>query len=680
MSSRSDGRGKNRQISGKLESTSIPELFFLAHDWKITGMLYVKHEDRKKGFYFQNEKYIYAISNDPAEQLTRFLIDSGAISKKDVMTAKRECDNPIEEVNLLVKRGRISEMEVRWWTKIWLREVTFNTFPWTSGKYKFNVGKAAPPGAIVESIDIIDLLYKMLRQVNDVELIKRWLGSFDQVPELQSKAQKEMMALDTDFSAFEEYLLTSIDGKKSLKDIMSLAGQKRLIALKFIYYAVITGFIELKTIVEESVPETRSAKEEELNISWKELSSVKLTQDDLNKIRESQEKEEEEERADISMSAKTSYFRDGREVKDDEALSGGIDPGALKDKARIPESENEKISEDKVIYIIDGEEIDGESVYLIDHRGSRQQEETDVKRKSIEDMWEEWLKKHDEQQKGEEYSEPGEVEARWLEWIEYENEKKMLEEQKRQLEHEEKSREASERDSDSVETFEDKLKLLEYRKKQDIINWYRRSKILNYYELMCIGENAEKEEIDSAYQHWNSQFNPDKKILKTLGPLGDLLVELHDKIEEVYDTLSDPEKRSEYDKLLEQKRRQQLLTEERKQAMAENNFIAAKKMLEREDIRSSIDYCRAAISLNSKKPEFYRFYGEILSSNPKWRWEAMKNLNKAIKLEPTNSSFYIDIGRVFSQMGQKSLARKAFKMSIRFQPNNPEALLELNKL
>ncbi len=69
----------------------------------------------------------------------------------------------------------------------------------------------------------------------------------------------------------------------------------------------------------------------------------------------------------------------------------------------------------------------------------------------------------------------------------------------------------------------------------------------NYYEILEINKNASKEIIDKAYRVLAKKYHPDLQE-------GDAKKECEEKLKEIneaYETLSDPEKRSEYDQTLQ---------------------------------------------------------------------------------------------------------------------------------
>lgn len=75
----------------------------------------------------------------------------------------------------------------------------------------------------------------------------------------------------------------------------------------------------------------------------------------------------------------------------------------------------------------------------------------------------------------------------------------------------------------------------------------------NYYELLGLARNATKEQIKEAYREIARVYHPDShffdEIVPSAGPTSDE-VQVFKQITEAYNTLSNEERRLEYDKIL----------------------------------------------------------------------------------------------------------------------------------
>ncbi|CAG8552045.1 15769_t:CDS:1 [Racocetra persica] len=78
--------------------------------------------------------------------------------------------------------------------------------------------------------------------------------------------------------------------------------------------------------------------------------------------------------------------------------------------------------------------------------------------------------------------------------------------------------------------------------------------ILNYYKVLEISKNATQEEIKTAYKRLALEYHPDKQSGK-LDAEKKASEEKMKQINAAYETLSDPEKRKEYDSLIDSRER-----------------------------------------------------------------------------------------------------------------------------
>lgn len=87
---------------------------------------------------------------------------------------------------------------------------------------------------------------------------------------------------------------------------------------------------------------------------------------------------------------------------------------------------------------------------------------------------------------------------------------------------------------------------------------------------------------------------------------------------------------------------------------------------------------RRALSLDEKDPEISNNYGWFLCHTGKEK-EAIVYFQRAIKnpLYQTPELAYLNLGRCHARIGDLDLAEESIRRTLRFTPNNPQALLEL---
>jgi tetratricopeptide (TPR) repeat protein len=88
---------------------------------------------------------------------------------------------------------------------------------------------------------------------------------------------------------------------------------------------------------------------------------------------------------------------------------------------------------------------------------------------------------------------------------------------------------------------------------------------------------------------------------------------------------------------------------------------------------------REAIEAGTKNPMTFYRYADLLSDDGKFD-EALKQLRRAVELEPLESAFYAAIGKAHKRKGEKDEAKKFFALAKELDPENAWLDIELEEL
>ena len=187
-------------------------------------------------------------------------------------------------------------------------------------------------------------------------------------------------------------------------------------------------------------------------------------------------------------------------------------------------------------------------------------------------------------------------------------------------------------------------------------NTYRRIDWLTHYELLGVPPSSGDEQISQAYFERSRLFHPDLRHREDLTGLEKELTTVFERMKSANETLSDPQKRADYDSSLaadpvpvhvvesvaDPKARQQL---------AAQNFKRAKQLIEEKDFHPAVEMLREAIRFVPDNAE-YRFHlAQVEIRNANWVDRALDNFKEAARLEPRNKSYLREAARSLYEHG-----------------------------
>jgi curved DNA-binding protein CbpA len=205
------------------------------------------------------------------------------------------------------------------------------------------------------------------------------------------------------------------------------------------------------------------------------------------------------------------------------------------------------------------------------------------------------------------------------------------------------------------------------------------------YDILNVQVDAPDKEIKKVYLKMARKFHPDRHFTYNSIEIKEKLTEIFTQINLAYGTLSNPEKRRQYDKTLLKKP----VKKSPNAKIAEDIFNEGKAIIE--DIKlyktfgetntkmimfkftKAENLFSKAIYYDNSKPEYHFYYGIALSKLQKNR-EAVKVFNKAIELNPSNSSYYTELGHLSLNLGFKHRAKRAFSEALKITPYDKRAL------
>ncbi|MBI5100988.1 MAG: response regulator [Nitrospirae bacterium] len=205
---------------------------------------------------------------------------------------------------------------------------------------------------------------------------------------------------------------------------------------------------------------------------------------------------------------------------------------------------------------------------------------------------------------------------------------------------------------------------------------YGKCEGLGHYGILGANNKATLDEIKAAYREAVKKYHPD--VYSHLGndSLRDKLCEIFSHISVAYSTLSNPEKRKEYDNVLLTIKPARLKTVQNK---ARSAFEEGKNYLREERYQEAEHFFQEAAYYDATISEYHYYYGLSLAIQNKFR-EAEKELEAARRLEPHNARYLSELGLVYLELGFPVRAKGLFEKALSISPDNTRAADGLMKI
>lgn len=202
---------------------------------------------------------------------------------------------------------------------------------------------------------------------------------------------------------------------------------------------------------------------------------------------------------------------------------------------------------------------------------------------------------------------------------------------------------------------------------------YLNHKIMGYYKALGVAESASNEEIKAAYYIAAREFHPDRHYR--------LPKETRDKLHAVfaymtagYSTLTNPEKRNEYDISLAVAKVEDGSVKKK----AEGLFARGREKLRDGKFSEAAELLAKAVYLEPN-PFYFSHYAKALNEMGRFK-DAEKAARKALEAEPLNAEYLAEAGHAYLGLGLGVRAKGAFEKALKREPSNIRAKAGLSKL
>ena len=219
------------------------------------------------------------------------------------------------------------------------------------------------------------------------------------------------------------------------------------------------------------------------------------------------------------------------------------------------------------------------------------------------------------------------------------------------------------------------------REIEDLLRLYDtlKSKKIDYYKLLGLKENANENEIKNAYFKLAKKYHPDRLSDAPDPEIKDKANFVFAEINKAYETLSDDNKRREYDT----KGYKEIKGDPIRENFVEKAkllFKKAKALYNMGKYWEAASYLEEAVKNDPNKAQYFLLLGMTQSKIPSMVRVAEENFKKAIEMEPWNAEPFVAMGIMFFNQGLTKRAEGFFKKSLSIDPDNKTARQYLEKI
>ena len=243
---------------GKLDDFPLADIVIGLQRSSSTGVLQVGDDAIIKKIYIKNGDMVFAVSNQDKDRLGDILLREGKINLEQYNHSVEQLRNTGKrQGTILVQLGYIKPQELVWAVRHYVEEIILSLFSFEKGKFKFIEANSPSEEMITLKLSAANIIYRGIKRIANPQNAFNFLRlSIDTV--LSFSSDPLNLFQDITLDAADRKILSYIDGKTSIRVILSLSSLNETETLKSLYALLSTRMIEVKS-GEDEIPAGLSA-------------------------------------------------------------------------------------------------------------------------------------------------------------------------------------------------------------------------------------------------------------------------------------------------------------------------------------------------------------------------------------------------------------------------------------
>ncbi len=255
-------------LAGNIKDVSLVKILVYLNRNRKTGTLSLNTPVFVKKIYINMGDAVFASSTYEDDRLGEMLLKANKITVEqydrsvEILKSSRKRQGAI-----LVELGYITPKDLFWGVKYQVKEIIHSMFRITSAVYEFKEGDIPTQEVITLKMSMGNLIYEGIKK------IENWTGIRNEMPDTNSflRLSNDPLSLfqDIELSMQDKAILSTVNGRRSIKEIIESSGMGSFDALKILYVLWSLGIIE-----QTSAPAPGDKTEEKVKEEREEVVSL----------------------------------------------------------------------------------------------------------------------------------------------------------------------------------------------------------------------------------------------------------------------------------------------------------------------------------------------------------------------------------------------------------------------
>lgn len=233
------------RMEGRTKDYELADILIGLQRSSRTGVLTIGNDDIVKKIYIRNGDMIFSASNQDEDRLGDILLRRGKINKDQFDQSVTEMKRTGQRQGMaLVRLGYLSPAELVSAVQHQVEHIIESLFELEDGRFEFQERPLPSEEVITLKLSAANLIYRGIKKINNINRIQKDLPSMGRLLNFSTNPLDLFQDLKLDDAG--KKIISRIDGRTFIKDIIATTQLDSFEALKTLYALLRIGTIELR--------------------------------------------------------------------------------------------------------------------------------------------------------------------------------------------------------------------------------------------------------------------------------------------------------------------------------------------------------------------------------------------------------------------------------------------------
>jgi hypothetical protein len=237
-------------VYGNVRTMSLPDLLQWASVNKKTGVLELERNQICKRISFREGRIVACSSDDPPSRLGQFLLSRGKVTKEQLREALTQQETSSKNLGLIFQdMGILTREDIEAHVAAKAEETIYGLFDWADAEFRFHEKVGHDPFIIEVDLGVQDVVLHGIQRFDELQRIRDVFTSSGIVLATTDKPTPNEIVS----SPMARRVLASVDGRRTLAEILLHAHASEFLVLKFLYTLLRKGIVSIIEVREADI-------------------------------------------------------------------------------------------------------------------------------------------------------------------------------------------------------------------------------------------------------------------------------------------------------------------------------------------------------------------------------------------------------------------------------------------